>query len=311
MALSTYYKRGGHPPRARGVTVRSLAGVSIPGQVGWANAGVNYPMYGNDQYGDCTIAAYGHLVQTWTQQNGGIVYDTPPAMDGHGPRRYSVFGSNGGYAPMQSDITSWLQRYSGRGISPAEVLSLAAWWTEHFVAISASGLYTPTMSEIMTMYRGTGDGQVSATTGRSMEEVFQYAAVTGLSHDKHGVQGYKQVGIGAQSVKEAIYYFGGALASFDLPTSADNQRLWRVVTGAGGNPSPDGWHVVPLTGYNSRGLTCITWGKLMQMTWGWYNKYVGEVWTALSEDWIPKYAGTQAPNGLTTDQLTKLIVPTA
>jgi hypothetical protein len=49
----------------------------------------------------------------------------------------------------------------------------------------------------------------------------------------------------------------------------------------------------------------------MQMTWGWYNKYVGEVWTALSEDWIPKYAGTQAPNGLTTDQLTKLIVPTA
>lgn len=48
----------------------------------WQNDVVNqnqptpFPMYGNDQYGDCTCAAAGHMIEVWTANTGKIVVPT-------------------------------------------------------------------------------------------------------------------------------------------------------------------------------------------------------------------------------------------
>jgi len=44
-----------------------------PSTLDWFKGGPASGMMANDQYGDCTIAAAGHLVQTWTGNNGSVV----------------------------------------------------------------------------------------------------------------------------------------------------------------------------------------------------------------------------------------------
>lgn len=41
-----------------------------PPSVTYAGAVASWPMMGNDQYGDCTCAAAGHMIQEWTANNG-------------------------------------------------------------------------------------------------------------------------------------------------------------------------------------------------------------------------------------------------
>lgn len=65
------YKLGKHPPV---VDARTLsfgkylkpALSSPPPSVDYGNKVSVWPMYDNDQYGDCTCAAAGHMVQNWT-----------------------------------------------------------------------------------------------------------------------------------------------------------------------------------------------------------------------------------------------------
>lgn len=45
---------------------------AIPDEVDYGSAVPSWPMYGNDQLGDCTCAAAGHMVQAWSQAAGGM-----------------------------------------------------------------------------------------------------------------------------------------------------------------------------------------------------------------------------------------------
>ena len=47
-----------------------------PAQENYGQKVATWPMYGNDQYGDCTCAAVGHMIQNWTATAKGEV--TPP-----------------------------------------------------------------------------------------------------------------------------------------------------------------------------------------------------------------------------------------
>lgn len=46
---------------------------ATPITINWSHAVQNYPMYGNDRCGDCTAAAVGHMIQTWTANTGSVV----------------------------------------------------------------------------------------------------------------------------------------------------------------------------------------------------------------------------------------------
>jgi hypothetical protein len=51
-----------------------------PAAVDYGTAVPNWPMYFNDQYGDCTCAAAAHMVQNWTANGKGEVTPDPQAV---------------------------------------------------------------------------------------------------------------------------------------------------------------------------------------------------------------------------------------
>lgn len=104
-----------------------------------------------------------------------------------------------------------------------------------------------------------------------------------------------------EHVKLAIDLLGGCTIGLSLPLSAQSQNLWSVVGGPSAAPGSWGGHEVAVVAYDALGLTCITWGKLLRMSWGFYQKYTDEAYGVLSSAWA---TGTkQAPSGFTFAQL--------
>jgi hypothetical protein len=103
-----------------------------------------------------------------------------------------------------------------------------------------------------------------------------------------------------EHIRDSIHLFGGCYVGFALPISAQTQRTWTVPPGGTtGHGAPGSWggHAVILTGYNSRRVTCITWGEEKQMTWGFLDAYCDEAYALLSiDDWL--HGDRKAPNGL-------------
>jgi hypothetical protein len=94
----------------------------------------------------------------------------------------------------------------------------------------------------------------------------------------------------ADELRQAVYLFGGCIAGLQMPNSAKNQNLWVVpASGASGDGAPNSWggHAVAILGYDDHFITCITWGKILQMTWSFYLTYNDESFAPLSQpDWI-------------------------
>lgn len=90
-------------------------------------------------------------------------------------------------------------------------------------------------------------------------------------------------------VKYAVQLFGGSYIGLALPITAQGQSSWSVVgDGKTGNSAPGSWggHCVWVVGYTPNGLTCVTWGQLMTMTWDFWAAYVDESYALLSPDFL-------------------------
>ena len=117
--------------------------------------------------------------------------------------------------------------------------------------------------------RGIAGSQISA-----------YAAVKPGNHDH---------------VRQSVFLFGGCYIGLSLPISAQTQKIWNVVKGPRGKAGSWGGHAVPVVAYDANGLTVVTWGKLMQMTWAFWDAYCDEAYAILSPDWLE--AGKTSPSG--------------
>ena len=51
-----------------------------------------------------------------------------------------------------------------------------------------------------------------------------------------------------------------------------------------------------VVGYDRDAITVVTWGRLQELTWPFWDRYVDEVYAILSVDFLDE-AG-EAPNGL-------------
>jgi len=92
-----------------------------------------------------------------------------------------------------------------------------------------------------------------------------------------------------QDIKDAVYIFGNCYIGLAMPISAQNQTVWSVPPGGPtGQGAPGSWggHAVPIVAYDARGLTCITWGELVRMTWQFWTAYCDEAYGLLSPDWV-------------------------
>lgn len=107
-----------------------------------------------------------------------------------------------------------------------------------------------------------------------------------------------------RQIRQAIALFGGVYIGAALPLTARTQfqagRPWRAMTGPAGQAGSWGGHAVPVLGY-ARQLTCVTWGRLQRMTWGFWDRYVSEAYAVVSADLLD--LDGRGPEGLDLQHL--------
>lgn len=164
----------------------------------------------------------------------------------------------------------------------------------------------PTNADVLGMYSVLSPGFDPNTdandNGAAITDALNYMASTGLAGEK--IDGWAAIDYTNQTtVEQGIYIFGSINIGVQLPNSAMDQtqagQAWTVLADDGGI---DGGHCIPVLGYGSEGLTCVTWGALQQMTWDWFKTYCDEAYVELALDWVS--ANGEAVNSLNMAALT-------
>ena len=199
--------------------------------------GDDFGMMLNDELGDCTCAAAGHMIQTWTANTDHMV--TPSDLD-----ILEAYKAVGGYDPNDPS--------TDRG---ADELTVLKYWRTH---------------------------------GISRRKIAAFAALE-PKNELH--------------IRDSVFLFGGCYIGVALPLSAQGQDVWVVPPyGIAGDGAPGTWggHAVPVVGYGRRGLTVVTWGKLLRMSWNFWETYVDEAYAIVSQDYLARGVN---PNGFNLAEL--------
>lgn len=158
----------------------------------------------------------------------------------------------------------------------------------------------PSLDEVLAMYVSICPGFNPATdandNGAAITDALNFMLTTGLAG--HKIDGWAAIdSTNVETVKQGIYLFGSVNIGVQLPNSAMDQtnagQPWDVLADDGGI---DGGHCVVLMGYGAEGATCVTWGQLQQLSWGWFNKYADEAYCEIAMDWVK--ANGEAVNSL-------------
>jgi hypothetical protein len=103
-------------------------------------------------------------------------------------------------------------------------------------------------------------------------------------------------------VRTAAWLFGGLYLGLQLPEIAQHQVTWDWVGRLTGDAAPGSWggHAVDVVRYAGGSLTVVTWGRLQDLTWSFWDRYVDEAYCILSHDFL---SGDRAPNGFDLEAL--------
>ena len=104
-------------------------------------------------------------------------------------------------------------------------------------------------------------------------------------------------------VELACWMFGGVYIGLALPLSAQLQKdTWTLTSGPDAKPGSWGGHCVNLIDYaTDKGPVCVTWGRLLPMTWEFFEAYCDEAYAVISPDWAT--SDHKAPSGFDLQQL--------
>lgn len=190
----------------------------------------NIGMMGNDKYGDCTIAALAHMVQSWSV--------------------YADF-------PIKT-------------ISDKDIL--ASYFT---LSPNDQGC---NMLDVLNYWRKTG-------VGGDKVEAFVETAVANVTQ-----------------AKLAIQYFGSLYIGMSLPNT-NTFGPWNVKKPTWPANRNNG-HAVCLIGYNdsTEMFRTITWGQIVDMSYGWFKKYCDESYACLND--VSLNASGLTPEGFDLKALT-------
>jgi hypothetical protein len=125
--------------------------------------------------------------------------------------------------------------------------------------------------------------------GTNVRDALNYRRNIGVIDSKgirHKIGAYVALEPGnTEHLLQALYLFGAVGIGIEFPESAIDQfnanKKWTVVHGA----SIDGGHYIPLVA-SRENLECVTWGKIQNMTLGFYKKYCDEAYAILSEEML-------------------------
>jgi hypothetical protein len=167
-------------------------------------------------------------------------------------------------------------------------------------------LFTPTDEEIRNAYSaisGYTPDNPGSDRGAQMLTAMNYWRRTGIAG--HKIDAFAEIDTRGH-IRIAMLLFGAVNAGFQLPISAQQQfqmgHVWSA-TGIKGYSERGSWggHDVFLVDYNPVGPVCVTWGKLQQMTWKFWDMYADEAFVPLSSDWVTREK--EAPSGFDFDRL--------
>lgn len=103
-------------------------------------------------------------------------------------------------------------------------------------------------------------------------------------------------------VRAAAWLFGGLYLGLQMPAAAQRQPTWDWAGRLDGDAAPGSWggHAVDVVRYSDGTLTVVTWGRLQDLTWSFWDRYCDEAYCVLSEDFV---VDGRAPNGFDLDAL--------
>jgi hypothetical protein len=151
-------------------------------------------------------------------------------------------------------------------------------------------LFTPTDQQIIDAYSaitGYNPADPSTDNGANELDVLNYWKTTGIAG--HNIGAFAEINISATDfIKYSIYLFGGVYLGVQLPLSYQGVTEWDTPTDRNGNNAPGSWggHAVPAIAWDENGITVITWGQRLKMSWGAWAAYGEESYAILSPDLV-------------------------
>jgi hypothetical protein len=171
----------------------------------------------------------------------------------------------------------------------------------------ASHLVTFTEASVLSDYSavtGFKPSDPNTDKGTDMQVAASYRRKTGVldgSNNRHAVAAYLAITPGNhEELQQAVYLFSAVGIGIEFPASAMAQfnagKAWTVVSGA----KIEGGHYIPALGYDSHYVYVVTWGKLIQMSWGFFTKYCDEAIAYVSTEML---TGGKSIEGFNAAQL--------
>jgi hypothetical protein len=156
--------------------------------------------------------------------------------------------------------------------------------------------YVPSDQDILAAYEAVGGyrpGDDSTDNGCMVMDVLRFWHDQGIAGRK--IAAYAHIRAGNQkAVRQAVQMFGGVYLGLDLPAAWQRADKWDVGRGPQYVPGSWGGHAVPALDYTPDGLTVITWGQRMPLTWAALERYASEIWVVLADSWADRDG---APSG--------------
>ena len=106
------------------------------------------------------------------------------------------------------------------------------------------------------------------------------------------------------SLRAAIYLFGGAYVAFVGPPNITDMDSWKVEAPKWDADQSKG-HCVCLLGYDNKGFTAASWNALPRMSLGYWTKYSVEAWAPVSSEWF--YPGGVSPSKVALSEVTEAL----
>jgi hypothetical protein len=167
----------------------------------------------------------------------------------------------------------------------------------------ASTEFVPNDTQALHMYEcvaGYNPVTGANDNGAVEQDVLQWLHDTGIAG--HNIEAFAQVNIKNELLmKGALQTFGSLYVGINCPASMEQQfAAGEVIDYVPGSPI-EGGHCVIIQRWDDEYLYIVTWGKLVKMTWRFWEEMGEEAWVVITKDFIEKNGMT--PSGLNLTSL--------
>lgn len=245
----------------------ALPAVPASYQAGPLPETATWGMMANNSLGDCVFAACGHAIQTWTNNNGALMR---PTDDGVIQTYSEVTGYQRGNPATDGGwyLSGQLQKWRSDGF----VMS-----TGQVITVNADGTKS-------TRYVDTARNKIYA---------YMQIDPTNTAH-----------------LNASSYFLGGVYAGVWLPNFIKGKTVWdqppAKTKPADIVPGSWGGHCVWSHKYKPGWRTIVTWGKEVEVSDAFWNKYFDETWGIVTLDQCDNTT-LKSPQGLDMNGLNQAL----